>query len=367
MSVPIQQEQMKQDQLMAPEHDTWLKYWDELSVDYGEYMPELSKKTFFEAVTNPSETFTEWLSGFSMFFFHQIAENMQIIFWLLLFLVIGSILQILHQSFSHQAAAEVSPLILTGLLLMTVIKSIQKCLEYFYDALHMMGDFLYALLPLYMASITFSGGPASSAVSYPIMLAMIHFSMLLLKTVIIPLFILSIFFDLANTFSSSFNTGKFAAFCRQLGLWILGLSAVISTTILSVQTVTASVADGVAAKSLKTMVGTFIPFVGKVVSDTADLLLASSVLAKNAIGLAGACILLLIVLFPAIKILVIALMYRLSAVVMEPVGHPSLIQAVDAVSKGLFHIGAALLFICCNFFLAVIILLFVSNIPLMIR
>ncbi|MGD7045558.1 stage III sporulation protein AE [Jeotgalibacillus proteolyticus] len=359
--------QQVNEQLEGQDHEAWLGFWDQLTGVYGEYLPSLTKHDLLAIVFQPKSSIMEWFSGIMRFIFHEVAEQAHIIFWLLLLLVIGSILQTLQQSFSSNGVASVSSVAMTGLLLMIVIESVQICVTYVNETIDLMADFMYALLPLYMAMLTLSGSITTAAASHPILLFIVQFSHYLMQYFLVPLFVLSILLDIVDTISVSFKTSKMAGLCRQVGIWLLGVIVMIYMSIFSVQGVTTSVADGVGAKTVKTIAGQFIPFIGKVVADTTDLLLASSVLAKNAVGLAGALVLGTMVLFPALKILVIAFMYRICAVVMEPLGHPGMVQAVDAVSKGLFHLCGALVLVSIMFLLGIVVLMIVSNIPLMIR
>ncbi|MBM7577554.1 stage III sporulation protein AE [Jeotgalibacillus terrae] len=360
-------ETIVQEQLDAQDHSEWTRYWEELTREYGECLPLSEKKSVFDALLNFDAGIYGWIEGIVKYSLYEITDHLQLIFWLILLLLISSFIHLIEQSFDHHKVAAISPIVILGLVLLTIISSIKLFLDVIFDSLQTLSAFMNGLLPLYIASITLSGGPATSAASFPILLIMVYAITFLMKTVIIPLFILSIFFDQLNLLSDRFSMGKFAALCRQTGLWILGVTAVASLSILSIQTTAASAADGVAAKSVKTLAGTMLPFVGKVVSDTADLVMASSMLAKNAIGAAGGLIVILIVIFPAIKMLVIAVMYRLTAVLMEPVASTRLTDAVDAASKGMFHLAASLLLTSCIFFISIIVVMFISNIPIMIR
>ena len=60
------------------------------------------------------------------------------------------------------------------------------------------------------------------------------------------------------------------------------------------------------------MTGNFIPVIGRMFTDAADTVINASVLLKNTVGMAGVIILLLIT-FPAIKILMISFIYKLAA------------------------------------------------------
>ena len=62
-------------------------------------------------------------------------------------------------------------------------------------------------------------------------------------------------------------------------------------------------------------------------TDAADTVISASVLLKNTVGIAGVAILLLIAAFPAIKMLMIAFIYKLAAALLQPIGGGPVIAA----------------------------------------
>ena len=97
--------------------------------------------------------------------------------------------------------------------------------------------------------------------------------------------------------------------------------------VISVQGTSSAVADGVTIRTAKFVTGNFIPVVGRMFTDAADTVINASVLLKNTVGMAGVIILLLITTFPAIKILIISFIYKLSASLLQPLGEVRLFPA----------------------------------------
>lgn len=129
----------------------------------------------------------------------------------------------------------------------------------------------------------------------------------------------------------------------------------------------ASVADGVTLRTAKYITGNFVPVVGKMFSDAADTVIGASLLVKNAVGMAGVLILLLIVIFPAVKILTLAFIYNLSAAIMQPLGNSPIIGTLNMIGKNLIFVFAALAAIGLMFFLALTIIITAGNISVMMR
>lgn len=126
-------------------------------------------------------------------------------------------------------------------------------------------------------------------------------------------------------------------------------------------------ADGVTIRTAKYITGNFIPVVGRMFSDAADTVVGASLLVKNAVGMVGVLILLLIVAFPALKILSLALVYSFSAAVMQPLGNSPIIECLSIISKTLIYIFAAMATVGLMFFLAITIIVASGNISVMIR
>lgn len=78
-------------------------------------------------------------------------------------------------------------------------------------------------------------------------------------------------------------------------------------------------------------------------------------------------ILLLIVSFPAIKILVLALLYKLTAAILQPLNAGPIVKCVDELGKSTMYIFACVCMVSFMFFLTLAALVAASNIPLMIR
>jgi stage III sporulation protein AE len=102
-------------------------------------------------------------------------------------------------------------------------------------------------------------------------------------------------------------------------------------------------------------------------SDAADTVLSASLLVKNAVGLAGVLILIILCSFPALKILVLALIYNLSSAVLQPLGNSPIISALGTIGKSLLFVFAALATVGLMFFLAITIIIAAGNISMMVR
>ncbi len=122
-----------------------------------------------------------------------------------------------------------------------------------------------------------------------------------------------------------------------------------------------------AIRTAKYIAGNFVPVVGRVFADAADTVVGASLLVKNAVGMAGVLILLLLVAFPALKILILAFLYNLSSAVMQPLGNSPILSCLSIIGKNLLYIFGALATVSLMFFLAITIVISAANVSVMMR
>jgi stage III sporulation protein AE len=137
--------------------------------------------------------------------------------------------------------------------------------------------------------------------------------------------------------------------------------------VMSVQGAATAISDGVIVRTAKFVTGNFVPVVGRMFTDAADTVLSASVLVKNTVGIAGLFILVAIVVFPAMKVFVLALIYNLASAVLQPLGGGPIIESLGIMAKSMVFIFAALCIVSLMFFLALTIIIASGNLSLMVR
>ena len=184
---------------------------------------------------------------------------------------------------------------------------------------------------------------------------------------VLPLLLLSTIMILVSTLSEHYKITKLANFIRNISIGALGIFLTIFLAVVSVQGATTAVTDGIALRTAKFVAGNFIPVVGRMFTDATDTVVGATQILKNSVGLAGVLILLLIVSFPAIKILVLALLYKFVAAILQPLNGGTIVKCMDELGKSTIYVFAAVCMVSFMFFLTLTALVAASNIPLMIR
>jgi len=343
-------------------------YWDKLAEEYGDYLPDLEKTGVYEYIKN-QENFSikELLAGFVHYLFHELILNGKLLGSLLMLTLFSAVLQTMHTAFESSSVSKIAYFIIYIVLIFIALNSFYLAVSYAKEAIDAMGSFMIALLPLVLGLMATFGGVASVSFFHPIIIFLINASGILVSAFILPLLYLSALLKIVSSLSENYKVTYLADLFKNISMGVLGIFLTIFLGVVSVQGTVSAIQDGVAMKTAKFVTGNFIPVVGRTFTDAADTILSASLILKNAIGIFGVIIVLLIVSFPAIKIAAISIIYKLAAAVLQPVGDGPVIQTLNTISNYIVLILASLLAVSLMFFLAIVIIVAASNITLILR
>lgn len=140
-------------------------------------------------------------------------------------------------------------------------------------------------------------------------------------------------FCVVGNVSKTVKLDKLSKLIKSASTWLVGIAFGLFATFLTVQGVTGGAVDKFGFNVAKFAVSSYVPVLGGYLSDGLDLLTASVVLVKNALGYVGAIVLCSIVLFPIVKVVVFSLTLKLTSAVCEPLGDTRTSNLLFAVSK----------------------------------
>src|SRR5699024_6165070 len=343
-------------------------YWKTLVNDYGGYVPELEKTSIYEFIKEDgSFSIEDTLWGLVEYLLHELILNGKLLGTLLMLTLFSTILQTMHTAFEKSAVSKIAYFVVYIVLIYLVLNSFYLAVSYANDAIDMMSSFIIALLPSVLAILATLGNVMTVSFFHPIIIFLINVSGVLVSRFILPLLFLAALLLIVSSLNDNYKVTNLANLFKQVGMGTLGVFLTIFLGVMSVQGATSAVQDGVAMKTTKFITGNFIPVVGRTFTDATDTILSASLLLKNAVGIVGVMIVVLIAVFPALKIFAIALIYKLSAAILQPIGDGPVISTLEIISKYIVFILACLLAVTLMFFLAIVILVAASNITILLR
>ncbi|MBE9913009.1 stage III sporulation protein AE [Paenibacillus donghaensis] len=361
-------EWIKQQAEMLPK-DQVESYWENLMKDYGGFFPDQKVPSFMDILLPGGESFNvkSVLSALGSFMWHEVVYNGKLLVTIVMLSIMSMILETLQSAFERKTVSKVAYSLCYMVIIVLAINSFNVAIGYAKEAIDRMIDFMMAMLPLLFALLASMGNVVTVSVTHPLIIFMINTVGTLIHTLIFPLLFFSAVLHLVSSLSDKYKLTQLANLLRNISVGFLGVLLTIFLGVISVQGITSSVTDGVTIRAAKYVSGSFIPVVGKMFADASDTVISASLLIKNSIGLVGVIIILFLCAFPAVKILVLALIYNVSAAIMQPLGDSPITTCLETIGKSMLYVFAALAAVGLMFFLAITIMLTAGNVTVMMR
>jgi len=219
-------------------------------------------------------------------------------------------------------------------------------------------DLLFPILLTLMAAV---GGVTSVSVYQPAVVMLSSGVMQIFTFIAMPLFIITLMFSVVGNLSNTTRYDKFVSFFTSTFKWILGITFTIFLGFLSIQGITAGTHDGISVRAARFTISSYVPFLGGYLSQGLDLILASSILIKNAVGLAGLYLLFGVVLQPVIHIVALMLALKLAAAITQPLGDSRISNFLSSISKSFSMLLAVIIGVAFMYFVTIGLIIMTGN------
>jgi stage III sporulation protein AE len=344
------------------------QYWNKLMKEYGGYFPESRQPSFMDLLMGAKGfNLADAFKGILRYFFHEIVVNGKLLASIVVLTVFSMILETLQNSFEKNAVSKIAYAITYMVLVIIAINSFSVAIGYAKTAITSMIQFMLAVVPLLLTLLASTGNVTSVTILHPLIVFMVHTVGTAVYIFVFPLLFFSAVLHIVSSLTDKYKVTQLAELLRNVSIGLLGIFVTIFLGVISVQGTSGAVADGVTIRTAKYITGTFVPVVGRMFSDASETVISASLLVKNAVGLAGVVIIILLCAFPAIKIMTLALIYNLAGAVLQPLGDNPMINCLQTIGKSLVYVFAALAAVGLMFFLAITIMITAGNLSVMLR
>ncbi|WP_097025763.1 stage III sporulation protein AE [Clostridium peptidivorans] len=270
--------------------------------------------------------------------------------------IICALITNLERAFSNETLSHIAYFACYSLIIIIMTKSFYVGVELARETIQKMSDFMLALIPVLIMLLTGVGGITEATLMDPVIIGAINISAELFANIIIPLITITFVLQFVNNISDEFKVDKLTKLLNQCALWMQGILMTIFIGIITIRGISSKTIDQVVAKTAKYAVDNFIPVVGKCLSDAISTVAGYSILLKNSISSVGLIILICMVLLPVLKIVITALVYKLTAALIEPIGDKRLVSCISSAGDSLILISACLICVSVMFFIMIAIL-----------
>ena len=249
--------------------------------------------------------------------------------------VISNLLNGVKSKFNEKSTGDLISLVCFLAVAVIIIGIISNLAENTGKSIGSMVTQMNIIFPILLSLMVGLGSTASVGVFQPIVAIMSTYVADFFNFFIVPLFMFSFVFSIISNISSNIKLDKFSSFISSLFKWSVGLVFTLFFAVFSIQGISAGSFDSISIRTTKYTIKSYVPVMGGYLSDGMDLILSSTVLIKNSIGLVGILLIISTILSPILEIVVCSLMLKLVSAVLQPLGNNKTSTFLGEVSKSI--------------------------------
>lgn len=201
------------------------------------------------------------------------------------------------------------------------------------NTLKSLFQFVTMLLPAYVVTIVFSAGSVSALGFYELTLLSVHILQLLFIKMVLPLIQIYVVFLFFNQLTQEDLFSQASEFLKTLLEWILKTTTAILVGLQTIQCLVAPAVDTLKNSTAHRIVKA-LPGVGGLMDSAAETIAGSALVIKNAVGVAGMIVVLLICLLPFLKLGLSVLLFRLLCALLQPISGKRMVDCIRSFSDG---------------------------------
>lgn len=297
----------------------------------------------------------------------EVIDAIRILASFLIIVVISSILKNVADNLENKSVAQITYYIIYILIVTLIMTNFSEIISNIKETISNLIGITNSLIPILLALMTATGNGISATAIEPIILTVIIFVANTITSFILPIVLVATAMSIVSNLSENVQIDKLSKSIKSGILWFLGILTTGFTMVLSFEGTLTSNVDGITAKTLKTSVSTFVPVVGKALSESADTVLGCTSILKNAIGIVGMIIIVGICAAPIIKLTILTAMYKVSSAICEPISDKRIVNLLEQMSSTFKVLLGIMFFISALIIIGLAITLKISNSTIMYR
>lgn len=284
---------------------------------------------------DPSEIF----HGIADLFLFEIRSSINLGIHILAICILMALMVHLSSAFGKSAVSTIGSLVASCAVIALCLINFSEVYQLSGDAIQRMASVMQIVLPILLPLLIAMGGIASGGILNPIILGAVTLMTTLLQKVIMPLLFLSSVFILGNSLADRDYIKRLAVLFREAGIFLIGISVTVFSGLTAIQGFVAESTDNMLVKTLKFSVDNLVPIVGGFAADSMDLVLSCTGIIKNSIGIIGLFVILSILALPLLKLMAIALIYKVTAALVEPIGNKVISDSLNELGNTVITLG----------------------------
>lgn len=276
--------------------------------------------------------------------------------------VISNLLNGIKGKFNEKSTSNLIHLVCFMTVVILTIGMITSLSDVSLNAINSMVTQMNTLFPILLTLMVGIGAAASASVFQPIVAIISTYVADFFTYLVLPLFIFSFVFGIINNISDNIKLDKFNSFISSLFKWCVGIVFTLFFAIFTIQGISAGSFDSLSIRTTKYTIRSYIPVMGGYLSDGMDLILSSSILIKNSIGLVGLFLIITTIISPLLEIVVFSLLLKLTSAILQPMGNNKTSNFLMSTSKSITMLSSCIIAVGFMYLISVGLVMTTSNV-----
>ena len=288
--------------------------------------------------------------------FKEVKSVLALVISIVAIALICSLLKNLQGAFSSKGISEIAFYACYSIIVMILSKSFLIAISVAKDVIMDVSDFMSAILPILVTMVSLAGGITEAATIDPIVMGAFIIAPKIYSNLIIPLILISFVLQFTNNLSEEHKINNLCKLVKQWIVWFQGIIITVFIALLTIRGITSNTIDAVTLKTTKFAVDNFVPIVGKAFSDAISSVAGYSLIIKNAVSGIGLLVIILIILYPVVKIVLMSFVYKIAASLVEPISDKRITSTIAAAGDSLILLLSCVLAVSLMFFVVIAIM-----------
>ena len=254
--------------------------------------------------------------------------------------------------------------IMVAMLAATILLS---CVKTTISAIDTLGKGVQTITPVLMVLLTGMGDISTASVLSPVMAGLTGGIFTIVQMVVIPLILVNTVLSMASGVSGTLRLHGFVKTINSVIKWLLGILFVVFLGITAMKGIAGGAIDGISFKTAKYTVDKMVPVIGGMFSDTLETLMACSLIVKNAVGIIGLLILVLLVGTPLISLLCNMFMLRIAGAAADMFASKEATGLLESMAGTVQLLFATLLCVSAMVFIFIAMVMGAADMSAMMR
>ncbi len=243
--------------------------------------------------------------------FAELAANKEALWQILGIALLGAVFTNFSAAFAQNYVAKTGIYITYVLLFSLFLTAFMTAYTVAEMVLVSLLDFCKMLLPVFASAVVLASGTVTASGVYAVMTVAIAAVDWLVCKVVLKVIQIYLVLSLADTISNEVNLSRFTGFIRTIIRWTLKTLLGVTLGINAIQSLILPAFDSLKNSTLMKVISV-VPGIGNALGAAAQTALGSGVLLKNAVGVGGLILIIVLSAVPLIKLLILTLMYKLT-------------------------------------------------------